>query len=270
MKHFSRIIIISLILTTALRMTSLADIEPFYNFSVAIDQPDKLNEKIEIYVEKNGEYYGDYDLNINNSYQYKQELPVGNYRIYARVRYDADGIYQINPEYQELEITVDNYNKLNDVVFKIIGGSIEEDGETWDYGVMDQSPINPENVYSLDRIDELRKVQQEGRERAYQALLENEEWESTHNFLAQKEIEETQLADHYYPEIEDMTEISENEVTETDFDKENQDNEKKKNQQSVSDSAKIILNVCAVISVILLTVTSARLIGKHKKKERKK
>ena len=61
---------------------SFADMQPFYNLSVTIDRAneDGFNEKIEVYVEKDGQYYGDFDLNQSNQYLYKTELQTGRYR----------------------------------------------------------------------------------------------------------------------------------------------------------------------------------------------
>lgn len=50
-------------------------------------------------MEKDGQYFDDYDLNRSNSYCYQREMKTGEYRLYARVRYDQSGDYQVEPEY---------------------------------------------------------------------------------------------------------------------------------------------------------------------------
>lgn len=87
-------------------MVGKAEMQPFYNFEVTVDraEDDQFNEKIEVYVEKDGQYFDDCDLNRSNSYCYQREMKTGEYRLYARVRYDQSGDYQVEPEYLDLKL----------------------------------------------------------------------------------------------------------------------------------------------------------------------
>lgn len=192
---------------------SYAEMQPFYNLSVTIDRAneDGFNEKIEVYVTKDGEYYGDYDLNRSNQYRYNTEIGSGVYRLFARVRYDQDQTYQVEPAYQELVMKDIEYNDKHKVIFSVNGGFLPE-GEP--HKVEQEEPLDPDNVYTMDRIDELRLIQESVQDQASQAFYDNEKWEQKHNFLAQNGILNpgitaeragTQLLSHYYPGVEPAT-----------------------------------------------------------------
>lgn len=191
-----------------------AEMQPFYNFEVTIDraEEDQFNEKIEVYVEKDGQYYGDYDLNRSNSYCYRKEMETGEYRLYARVRYDQSGDYEIDPEYQDLKIGGTDYEEMHRAVFSVRGGEIQEIHdmiEESEYKV----PADQE-VYTMDRLEELKEIQEDTEKQVEKAFYANEQWEREHSFLAQHHISDPNIADrnenaglssHYYPDREDMS-----------------------------------------------------------------
>ena len=53
-------------------MVGKAEMQPFYNFEVTVDraEDDQFNEKIEVYVEKDGQYFDDYDFYENHKSLY--------------------------------------------------------------------------------------------------------------------------------------------------------------------------------------------------------
>lgn len=200
-------------------MVGKAEMQPFYNFEVTIDraEDDQFNEKIEVYVEKGGQYFDDYDLNRSNSYCYRREMKTGEYRLYARVRYDQSGDYQVEPEYLDLKIGGTDYREMHRTVFFIHGGEVqdEDDHETVAMDGTDTT-LNGE-VYTIERMDELKQMQTEIERQVQNAFQANEQWEREHNFLAQHQVSDPNVADwkdtaglsqHYYPDQEDMSEGS--------------------------------------------------------------
>lgn len=199
-------------------MEARAELQPFYNLLVTIDRAadEGFNEKIEIYVTKNGEYYGDWDLNRYNNYLYQTAVQTGTYCFYARVRYDQTGTYQMEPEYQSLKISDIDYKEVHTVIFHVSGGQNLNEGDEGELHVNEaQEPQNPDNVYTIDRIDELREMQESAEAEASRAFQENEQWEHQNNFLAQNGIENQSglagsaasiLEGHSYPEDESITE----------------------------------------------------------------
>lgn len=208
-----------LLFLSFLPMEAHAELQKFYNLSITIDRAseDGFNEKIEVYVEKNGEYYGDYDLNQFNEYLYKTDARPGTYKLWARVRYDQSGTYQVEPEAQELVIGDLDYKDMHTVTFQIIGG-VSADDEDEDVHVIEETePLDPNNVYSMDRIDELRAMQESAEAEASKAFQENEKWEQENNFIAKNgitdqgvpaESSDSVLPDHYYPDESEQNEVS--------------------------------------------------------------
>lgn len=199
-----KVLLCSILVLAYLRpnlMTVKAELEKFNNFTVTIDRvsDDIFNEKIEVYVEKNEEYFGDYDLNRYNDYCYKTELGTGSYRIYARVRYDQGGIYTVEPQYQDIVVKNSEYQDMHTVIFSVSGGESDE-SEEHEYG--NEGGKEPEissDIYTIERIDELRVMQESAREQAEQAFEENEKWERDNNFLTQKGVAELEGSGHVYP-----------------------------------------------------------------------
>lgn len=146
-------------------------------------------------------------------------MKTGEYRLYARVRYDQSGDYQVEPEYLDLKIGGTDYREMHRTVFFIHGGEVQDDHETTAMDGTDTT-INGE-VYTLDRMDELKRMQTEAEKQVQDAFQANEQWEREHNFLAQHQVSDPNVEDwkdtaglsqHYYPDQEDMSEESREEI----------------------------------------------------------
>ena len=255
---------------------SFADMQPFYNLSVTIDRAneDGFNEKIEVYVEKDGQYYGDFDLNQSNQYLYKTELQTGRYRLFARVRYDETKTYQVEPEYQDLEMTDLAHKEMHEIVFRIKGGAVpEQDSES--HEIEEQAPIS-DNVYTMDRIDELREIQKAGQEQASSAFRENEEWERNNNFLAQNNVADQAvpyestghtLPDHSYPEEETESSTLEESTTLKESETSTEKEQENVQEETLPSGLKIIKVVLAVLSVILVVIAGILVYRRRGKKQ---
>lgn len=190
---------------------SKADIEPFYNISVKIDPATTayLNEKIEVYCEKDGHYFMIIDLNNNNQYEYKTALQNGIYTFQARVRYDLPGEYKVLPDLQTVELTYNNNHVLNEIVFTIEGISAEPDDHVH-IDSDEDAEIQEERIYTVDDMEELQAMQESAVSEAEEAFAEREEWERNHNFLIQygvldqkmPTVQPINLPMHDYPESE--------------------------------------------------------------------
>ena len=222
-------------------MEVYADLEPFYNLSVSVsselDRP--LNEKIEVYVEKDGKYYGDFDLNQVNDYCYQTEAETGIYRLYARVRYDRRGDYQISPSWQDITIEVQTYKSMHSAVFYHQGKNGEMQAEEDSHTLNEYVPSAHEKVYTIDEIDELRNIQEQSQKEGEEALKELDEWEQENNFLTQHGIsdpavrgkEQSSLPKHSYPS--DLDEIQEKEIHEQAQETKESEEHQKITQESV-------------------------------------
>lgn len=253
---------------SGLQFQSYAEIQPFYNLAVTIDRAndDRFNEKIEVYVEKNGEYYADYDLNQINQYLYKTEVGAGVYRFYARVRYDEIGTYEVEPEINELTIGDLDYKDLHTVQFKITSSSSEEE-EIEDISTIEAGPTLDENhVYTIDQIEELRAMQESFNEKADEAFRENERWEQQNNFLATHGIANPGVAaestgsilpDHYYPD-EDSPLTVVNTVEETESTGENEGENQSDTTGQKSKRSKKHIPIALSLVVIAFGLTAIR------------
>lgn len=269
-----------------LPITVWAEMQPFYNFSVTIDraEDEQFNEKIEVYIEKDGQFYADYDLSRINQYLYSTELGTGSYRLYARVRYDSTETYRVEPEYQDLEITNQGYKDMHMVMFKITGGTVLDEAEHMhEHGLEEAESLNEEEVYTIDRIDELKKIQDDARIEASKAFQENEDWEKKHNFLARNGIEDPAISleqkkgailpDHSYPEDEtDETEIIIENVPQTSMEvKVNVESEPNPNpKQNAAEVPEWIIhigNIFAVISFLLIFIVVIIIYRKYNKQK---
>lgn len=202
---------LGIVISIASGIRAYADLQPFYNFSVTVSTEDDFNEKIEVYVAKNGEFYGDYDLNQSNQYLYKTELEAGTYEVYARVRYDQDHVYQVSPESLKISIGDIDYKDMHEAVFQISG--MEESGEGHEF--QEYVPSDGETVYSAGQMDELRNIQESARKEGERAFLGVEEWERENSFLAQNGIDASEIPNgnraphipqHSYPQDETQNE----------------------------------------------------------------
>lgn len=261
-------------------ITGRAEIQPFYNFSVTIDRAEdvRFNEKLEIYVEKDGVYYADYDLGKINQYQYQTELERGEYRVYARVRYDDIGTYRIEPEYQDVKIGDLDYKEMHSITFRVIGGISLDEGHEDEMEEID-SEIQGE-VYTMDQIEELKRIQEEARTAASKAFQENEEWERNHNFLSRHGIEnpdfsweEKVLPDHSYPDME--TERTEKETEKEIVEPEPAESEKNeegetKESQNVEEIPGWIVSMRNIFVISSFTLTSAAILVILRNFKRKK
>lgn len=211
-KHLSSLILCALA-TFLLAIESKADIEPDFNIAVKIAPAAAvayLNEKIEVYCEKDGQFYMTIDLNKNNRYEYKKLFENGVYTFQARVRYDMNGEYTILPDIQAVELTYKNNNILNEVVFTVSGMSTEPELHTHltDESKQPEDSSKEEKVYTIDDIDELYEIQESMIAEAEAAFTEQEVWEQNHNFVSKYEIadqkifgnESSTFPMHVYPE----------------------------------------------------------------------
>lgn len=108
---------------------------------------------------------------------------------------------------------------MHRAVFFIHGGEVQDDHETV---AMDETDITTNGeVYTIDRMDELKRMQTEAERQVQDAFQANEQWEREHNFLAQHQVSDPNVVDwkdtaglsqHYYPDQEDMSEESREEI----------------------------------------------------------
>lgn len=200
-------LILCVLCTFLLEIQSKADIEPDFNIAVRIDPEAAvayLNEKVEVYCEKDGQFYMTIDLNKNNRYEYKKLFENGVYTFRARVRYDMNEEYTILPDLQTVELTYKNNNILNEVVFTVDGMSVEPEIHTHltDESEQEHEDFSKEEkVYTIDDINELYEIQESMIAEAEAAFTEREAWEQNHNFVSKCEIADQKMFPmHVYPE----------------------------------------------------------------------
>lgn len=203
---------------------SKADMEPGYNIVVKLDPAviAYLNEKIEVYCEKDGQFYMDIDLNKSNHYEYKKVFVNGVYTFRARVRYDMNEEYTILPDSQTIELTYKNNNSLNEIVFTIVGA--RDEPEEHSNLTDNESDLSlEEKIYTVDDIDELYEIQESILVEAEGAFSEQEVWEQSHNFLSKNGVsdqkfptmENENLPMHVYPEYEKSIDQMEESLVQT-------------------------------------------------------
>lgn len=203
---------------------SKADMEPGYNIVVKLDPAviAFLNEKIEVYCEKDGQFYMDIDLNKSNHYEYKKVFVNGVYTFRARVRYDMNEEYTILPDSQTIELTYKNNNSLNEIVFTIVGA--RDEPEEHSNLTNNESDLSlEEKIYTVDDIDELYEIQESILVEAEGAFSEQEVWEQSHNFLSKNGVsdqkfptmENENLPMHVYPEYEKSIDQMEESLVQT-------------------------------------------------------
>lgn len=191
-------------------LESKADMKPNYNIAVKIDPAIivYLNEKIEVYCEKDGQFYMTIELNESNRYEYKKVFENGEYTFRARVRYDTDGIYTVLPSSQAIELTYLNNNILNEIVFTIDGVSEEPEIHSHladtEHGSEDDFN-QAEKVYTIDDLDELYEMQESMLDEGEKAFSELEVWEQSQSFISKYETDKKDETEpmHFYPESED-------------------------------------------------------------------
>lgn len=249
-----------------LAIESKADMEPSYNIAVKLDPAviAYLNEKIEVYCEKDGQFYMIIDLNKSNRYEYKKVFVNGVYTFRARVRYDMNEEYTILPDSQTIELTYKNNNFLNEIVFTIEGArkEPEEHSNLTDNKSNQGSDLRQqEKIYTADDIDELYEIQESMLGEAEEAFTKQEDWEQNHNFLSEKggsdqkfsTGENENLPMHVYPESEESIDQVEESLVQTPSTTERKNMEESQVQSSTS--KKIIgLWVLAIVVLFLALV----------------
>lgn len=248
---------------------SKADMEPGYNIVVKLDPAviAFLNEKIEVYCEKDGQFYMDIDLNKSNHYEYKKVFVNGVYTFRARVRYDMNEEYTILPDFQTIELTYKNNNSLNEVVFTIVGARDEPEEHP---NLTDNDSVQgsqgsdltlEEKIYTVDDIHELYEIQESMLVEAEGAFTEQEVWEQSHNFLSENggsdqkfsTMENENLPMHFYPESEKSIDQMDESLVQTPSTTEKKNMEDSQVQPSTS--IKIIgLWVLAIVVLFLALV----------------
>lgn len=215
-------IVIFLLVAVSMAIESKADMEPDYNIAVRIDPAIivHLNEKIEVYCEKDDQFFMIIDLNKNNYYEYKKMFVNGMYTFQARVRYDMNEEYTILPDSQVIELTYKNNNILNEIVFTIEGVRVEpelhshladSESDPESKGDLNQE----EKIYTMDDIDELYLLQESLIAEAEAAFAEQEVWEQNHNFVSKhgvsgqtvSAVDDDTLPMHVYPEVNDESTV---------------------------------------------------------------
>ena len=194
-----------------------AEPEKFYNVEITIDRADddQFYEKIEVYVERNGEYYADYDLNRDNHYTYQADWKPGEYQVSARVRYDQLGTYTVTPECQSFTMTATEYKDMHTALFFVTGGTDPDEGHE-----LQESTETSDQVYTMDQIEELYEMQDEYQSQAANEMQENDKWEQEHSFLARNQIADRndtadnlkdRTPEHVYPEESEISTTNESE-----------------------------------------------------------
>lgn len=260
---------------------SRADTEPFYNISVKIDPAITvyLNEKIEVYCEKDGQYFMIIDLNNSNKYEYKKSLENGIYTFQARVRYDQQGEYKVLPASQVIELTYKNNNVLNEIVFSIEGVTVDPDDHLHIYDDEEDEEENTEfqeeRIFTIDDMDELLTIQESAVSEAEKAFAEREAWERNNSFLAQYGIVEQNVSDdnilsmHQYPETEIITGTDQFEENQYE-DESPSTTEKESAQINENDTSKIntkqIVIIVVIILMLLMILVLVVIIGGRKRK----
>ncbi|WP_097006495.1 hypothetical protein [Lacrimispora amygdalina] len=262
-----------------LAMESKADMEPSYNIAVKLDPAviAYLNEKIEVYCEKDGQFYMSIDLNKSNHYEYKKIFVNGVYTFRARVRYDMNEEYTILPDSQTIELTYKNNNSLYEIVFTIEGAreDPEEHSNLTDNKSEQGSDMSQEEkIYSADDIDELYEIQESMLAEAEEAFTEQEVWEQNHNFLSKNGVsdqksptmENENLPMHVYPESEENMDQTEKSLVQTPSATEKKSMEESQDQTSTSIKTIglwVLVIVALFLALVLVVIISEKGRSKH-------
>lgn len=259
--YLKKIIFLLLFVFVVVYKTQIAKADEGRNFEISIpwEQSVLLNERIEVYIVRDNMFFADIELNRANIYSYKTYLEKGSYKIFARVKYDREGLYKLSIKKDEFEINYSNLDKENTIEINIENAGLEEVDEHIE---VDEEPVEVEE-YNSENIDKLYEVQEEAKEEAQKSVAELEKWEEENSFLnTLANIYKTDISSssHYYPDKEDNIYNGDNEEIK----------EYLKEQESVNDEDKVsvrkgenkerkktiatimLISLCIVIIVIVV------------------
>lgn len=242
-----------LFILTSHQMMSYAGLIKEKNLTVRLDNTaeelEYLNEKIEVYITRNGKYYLDIELNTSNEYNYRTALDKGYYKFFARVKYDQNEVYAIEVLNNELEINHTNSIKNNIVNIKIKNVDSADD---FHFGVA-EGPVESSILeYSADDMDKLKEVQKEWEEEMQKSIDALNAWEEENSFLTKFGTESDMGEAHYYPDTEDNVY---EETRTSDEEKSTQMSQTKPAQTEAEETSKETLgNIRVGLAVIIIII----------------